>query len=671
MENNFATMKTSFTDSIKTTLTLFFAYLALSLTTICSFGCSSSEESVTTSVEVKVVTSGIESIPQNGSIELTFTVTPPSTDFTYSNGSYNARLYYATSNGKAFEAYISDIKRVREGRYKATITDRNNGELFQTNVRIGITLNNSSNETYYSNIFCIQNHDIEAGITTMSFLKSDNPELESDIHCSLDDKTMTFTGRSMKVRGGLIDPTKLKASFLSSGRVTVNNVVQQSGATVNDFSKPVIYNVEDQGVRKSYTVQLINFTGLPVVYVKSSTNQQPINKDITSKELWKDATIRIEGNGLFDDLEEVPMQLRGRGNVTWNWDKKAFNIKFEEQQKVLGMKKHKRWIMLANYADITMLRNDVAYRISDLSSLEWAPKGQHVELVYNNQYSGTYYLCEQVRVDKNRVNITELPEAADGTKITDVAPDKVGYLVEFDFHADPTPWQWVTSFHHTKFGSESIYLVKYPDENDLTTAQFEYIRGEIQNLESKLSSIKEGSATTDKQIEEQYETLINKYIDPMSFIDYWLIYEVCINHEILNPGSVYLHKDAGGKFVAGPTWDFDYGTFNFSYGEAQPARTSLYVSGAIWYRYLFRNPKMKAMAKARWEELKPQIEQMTDYITERSEYLKYAAQENYTRWPMTVDTNGDSHLSYEESIKAMLRVFRDRINIIDNCMKEW
>ena len=664
-------MKTRFTDSIKSTLTLFFAYLALSLTAICSFGCSSSEESVTTSVEVKVVTSGIESIPQNGSIELTFTVTPPSTDFTYSNGSYNARLYYATSNGKAFEAYISDVKRVSEGRYKATITDRNNGELFQTNVRIGITLNNSSNETYYSNIFCIQNHDIEAGITTMSFLKSDNPELESDIHCSLDDKTMTFTGRSMKVRGGLIDPTKLKASFLSSGRVTVNNVVQQSGATVNDFSKPVTYIVEDQGVRKSYTVQLINFTGLPVVYVKSSTNQQPINKDITSKELWKDATIRIEGNGLFDDLEEVPMQLRGRGNVTWNWDKKAFNIKFEEQQKVLGMKKHKRWIMLANYADITMLRNDVAYRISDLSSLEWAPKGQHVELVYNNQYSGTYYLCEQVRVDKNRVNITELPEAADGTKITDVAPDKVGYLVEFDFHADPTPWQWVTSFHHTKFGSESIYLVKYPDENDLTTAQFEYIRGEIQNLESKLSSIKEGSATTDKQIEEQYETLINKYIDPMSFIDYWLIYEVCINHEILNPGSVYLHKDVGGKFVAGPTWDFDYGTFNFSYGEAQPARTSLYVSGAIWYRYLFRNPKMKAMAKARWEELKPQIEQMTDYITERSEYLKYAAQENYARWPMTVDTNGDSHLSYEESIKAMLRVFRDRINIIDNCMKEW
>lgn len=666
-------MKTNFTLNLKpkAVVKMLFTLFVLLAVAIFSAGCSSSESVEREEVSVKVATSGIESIPQNGSIELYFTVSPADADFAYSNGSYNARLYYAASKGRVFEAYITEVKPAGNGRYKATITDRNNGELFQTNVCIGVTLNNAASSTYFSNIFCIQNHDIEAGITTMSFLKQDNPTLEEDIHCSYDEATMTFTGRSMKVRGGLVDPTTLKASFLASGRVTVNGVVQQSGATVNNFSSPVVYKVEDGTERKSYTVRFINFTGLPVVYVKSATNQQPINIDITSKEIWKDATLRIEGNGLFDDLEEVPMQLRGRGNVTWGWDKKAFNIKFAEQQKVLGMKKHKRWIMLANYADITMLRNDVAYRISDLTSLKWAPKGQHVELVYNNQYTGTYYLCEQVRVDKNRVNITELPEAEDGTKITNVAPDKVGYLVEFDFHTDATPWQWATNFHHTKYGKQSIYLVKYPDEEDLTTEQFEYIRSEVNNLETELMTIKENPSATEAQIEEQYENVINKYIDPMSFIDYWLMYEVCINHEILNPGSVYLHKDVGGKFFAGPTWDFDYGTFNFTYGEAQPAKTSLYVSGAVWYRYLFRNPKFKAMAKARWAELKPQIEQMTDYITQKSEYLKYAAEQNYERWPMTVGTNGDSHLSYEESIKTMKSIFKSRISIIDSCIEKW
>ena len=157
----------------------------------------------------------------------------------------------------------------------------------------------------------------------------------------------------------------------------------------------------------------------------------------------------------------------------------------------------------------------------------------------------------------------------------------------------------------------------------------------------------------------------------MSFIDYWLVYETCINHEILNPGSVYLHKDVGGKFFAGPTWDFDYGTFNFTYYEAQPAANSLYVSGSVWYRYLFRNPKMKAMAKARWKELKPQLQQIPQYITERAEYLKYAAKENLALWPMTIQTNGDAHLSYEESITAMKRVFNERMQIIDRCMENW
>lgn len=159
----------------KAAITAIFALLCIIITTIFSGGCSSSEESLETRVEVKVTTAGIESIPQEGSIELYFTVTPADTDFSYANGSYNARLYYATSKSRAFEAYVTEIKPTGNGRYKATITDRNNGEPFQTKVCLGIATNNSSSSIYFSNDFVIQNYEIEAGITTMSFLKSDNP----------------------------------------------------------------------------------------------------------------------------------------------------------------------------------------------------------------------------------------------------------------------------------------------------------------------------------------------------------------------------------------------------------------------------------------------------------------------------------------------------------------
>lgn len=648
--------------------------ICIAAATLLSYSCSKSDDTDangSSDVSVYVDTSGAETISEGGSIEITFKVTPANLDFTYTNGSYNARLYYASNKGAVSELYLSKISSSGSGYYKATINDRSNGKKFMHNICLGVTTSSPTSKIIFSNVFSVQNFDLEVGLASLSFLKSENPQLEKDIYCTLDEATQTFIARSTKVVGGLVDPTKLVASFLGLGDVTVNGKAQQSGITVNDFSKPLTYTVTSNGKKKEYTVRFINFTGLPVVYINSATKQTPINRDITSKTEWKNATLHIEGNGLFEDLDQVPMQLRGRGNITWGWDKKAFNVKFEKQQKVLGMNKHKRWIMLANYADITMLRNDVAYRISDMTSLKWAPKGQHVELVYNNVYSGTYYLCEQVRVDKDRVAITEFPKTTSGATITNVAPDKVGYLVEFDFHADATKWQWPTNFHHTKYGAQSIYLVKYPDEDELTDAQFNYIRGLIQDLENQLKTIKENPDATEAQINEQYETIINKNIDPLSFIDYWLVYESCINHEILNPGSVFIHKDVGGKFIAGPTWDFDFGTFNFTYGEATPAKTSLYVKGAVWYRYLFRNPKMKAMAKARWQELKPMLQQVPQYITEKGEYLKYAAKENYECWPMTITTNGDSYLSFEEAINMMKRVFNERMQIIDRCMEEW
>ena len=36
------------------------------------------------------------------------------------------------------------------------------------------------------------------------------------------------------------------------------------------------------------------------------------------------------------------------------------------------------------------------------------------------------------------------------------------------------------------------------------------------------------------------------------------------NREPLHPKSVYIHKRNHGKLVAGPVWDFDWGTFDIN-----------------------------------------------------------------------------------------------------------
>lgn len=321
---------------------------------------------------------------------------------------------------------------------------------------------------------------------------------------------------------------------------------------------------------------------------------------------------------------------------------------------MLGMPEHKRWVMLANYADHTMVRNSTAFYASGLTSLEWAPRSQYVELYYNGEYTGTYQLTEQVRVDENRVNIHELQP--DETDITG------GYLVEMDFHWDETPRKWAPTVP-SKYGvNSSWYIVKSPDDDVLTDGQFEYIKGYIGDFERVIM---------DNELRSDPEHGFRKYIEPLSFVDYWLLYEVCINHEIVNPGSVYVHKDRGGKLVAGPIWDFDYGTFNFDYYEAQPAAYSLYVKDAIWMHYLFMDADMKALAKRRWEELRPSFLQLPEFVDSCSAQLRYAAEENYSRWPMTVNDNGDAYYSYEQAVKRMQEVIMRRIAVIDECMASW
>ena len=619
------------------------------MTVLFAVGCKESGADSDIPVTITVENSGIVAVADGSSTEITFTVSPATTDFTYGNGIYNARLCYAVTHSATKEVYMDSVKAEGEGRYSARIVNRDLSDApFRIDVRIFITT--SDDRTYMSDVFCVQNTEATTGISSVGFLKSNNPQLDEDIYCTYDDATSTFLVRTSE----LVDVSALVATFIAMGDVTVKGTKQQSGVTPNDFTHDVTYVVENGGERIEYTVRVVNFTGLPVMYINSTTGMRPIGSDITSKEEWKEATIRIDGNGVWDDLPETKMQLRGRGNITWGWDKKPFNMKFDKRTSMLGMPEHKRWVMLANYCDRTMVRNSTAFYASGLTSLAWAPRSQYVELYYNGEYTGTYQLTEQVRVDENRVNVHELqPEDTDITG---------GYLVEMDFHWDESPRKW-SPMVPSKYGvSSTWYIVKSPDDDDLTDAQFDYIRNYIGDFER---------AVMDPNLRTDPERGYKNYIDPLSFIDYWLLYEVCINHEILNPGSVYLHKDRGGKLVAGPIWDFDYGTFNFTYFEAQPAAYSLYVKDAIWMHYLFEDEEMRDLAKARWRELRPAFLTLPDFVDRCSSQLLYAVEENYSRWPMTVNDNGDAYFSYAQAVEFMKTVIERRIAIIDDCMATW
>lgn len=149
-------------------------------------------------------------------------------------------------------------------------------------------------------------------------------------------------------------------------------------------------------------------TGLPVIVINT-----PGAKTIDSKEDWiESAAVKIYN--IKGEIEtEASTAIKGRGNTTWSYPKKPYTLKLDSKTEILGMPKHKRWVLLANWMDRTMMRNDISLEMGRRSkALEWTPRGQFIELVLNNRHLGNYYLCEQIKIDESRVNISELDENA-------------------------------------------------------------------------------------------------------------------------------------------------------------------------------------------------------------------------------------------------------------------
>lgn len=372
---------------------------------------------------------------------------------------------------------------------------------------------------------------------------------------------------------------------------------------------------------------------LPVIYLTT-----PDNQPITSKESWtSDCIMELKTLSGEADLQLSKVSLRGRGNSTWTYPKKPFAIKLDKKTEVLGMPEHKRWILLANWMDKTLLRNSIAFEVSRKTGLAYTPRGTFVEVVLNGEFIGNYYLCEHIKIDVGRVNIPKMK--ASHLKEPEITG---GYLLELDSYFDEI----------NKFRTARKNLpvnIKEPDEDVLTGEQKNYIQSYFNKIEDILYGSGLGSYAD--------------YIDMNSFIDWWLVHELTLNGEPNHPKSSYMHKDRNGKLVAGPVWDFDWGTF-------RPYSGGFINANTIWYDKLFQDAAFKATVKERWNILKPEFQSVLTFIDEQAAYIRQSALINGTKWPITQNVNGDEHLSFDDAVTRLRDAYEQRIITIDRLINQ-
>ena len=491
-------------------------------------------------------------------------------------------------------------------------------------------------------------------------------------------QTMSFDSKSNTYSYCLPTTTDFSAQkFLfnhSGDKVTVgDSLLANSVYNTLNVSQPLTVSVWKYDLRKDYTIKLTN-TGLPVVRIE--TNGASINR----RDTWvPGATMRIEmPDGTVD--YEGSLSLKGRGNQTWSdYSKKPYALKLDEKAKILGMHKQKRWILLANVKDRTLLRNDLAFWISRQTEMAYTVSGEFVELVWNGKHVGNYYLCEQARIDNHRIDIHD-PNLAE--------PEKGGYFMAIDAFLDYSDSKWADKgkdigFWTTRYNMP--YMFKDPDEDEngnLLTSNspaYKYIYNYVRDMETAISN-----ATSGKSHDWM------NYIDANSAADFALIQELTMNHDAYNtwpkngPKSTYLYKDSAGPICFGPIWDFDYHTFtlynDFEYGNTtwdNSENQRLYQweilkmtnkgGNKYYFADLKRDPQFKAILVERWNKYKNVWkDEFEDYVDMMVNKIRVSESYNERLWGYPCRQNGDWCLTFDQAIQALKDAFKKRWKWIDD-----
>jgi len=469
-------------------------------------------------------------------------------------------------------------------------------------------------------------------IISFRFNAKDNPkQLLKDVVCRI------YDDHIVGIIPYLTTDKTLIPTFLSSGiSIKLEDSIQVSGVTQNNFQQPLKYTITaENGTTKEYTVTLYSFTELPILYLESEA-------PILVKETWISGSMVIDPNSSSEQpVTETSMEIRGRGNTTWSLPKQPYRFKLPSKMPMLGMPADKKWSLLANFSDKTLMRNSIGFELGRMFEVPFTPRSKYVEVILNGTFLGNYLLTDQIEIGENRINITELNK--NSTDITG------GYLLEIDERLDADYW-----FRTAK---NVPFTIKSPEV--MTDDQVYYIRGYVQETERVLFSPSFNDSV------DGYA----KYIDVESFINWYLVNELLKNNDAIFYSSCFMHKNQNGKLSMGPIWDFDIAIGNVNYnGNNDPK--GWWVRDASWYKRLFEDPAFEHKVVERWKEIKAtKLNTIFDYINATSQQLRYSQKENNKKWDVLYNYTWPNAIvlgSYENEVQYMKEWLIKRINWMDN-----
>lgn len=463
---------------------------------------------------------------------------------------------------------------------------------------------------------------------------------------------------------GVCDPSAMTLTVHDREGICWNGTPVQSGEALDvsgDIGSTVQVTTLD-GVRLNQ-VKILQGSVIPSVFVTIT------DSDVTHIHKSKKYDIRSPGKLVMLDRSGIPEAVQTvdsfhmRGNSTRYGMKKPYQLKLAKKESLGGMPKAKTWLLLANWFDISLIRNQITLDLCRELGLKGTPRGIQADLYLNGEYQGVYYLCEKIQLSKDRLDITDMediraeagqvPEGTPKLKTSkdngvpllrwhgNVAPPQDttgGFLLELE---KPLQFSQNKESGGFKTNGEMFVIIKEPTLVDEASSTY------IANLVNDFHN----AAIADDGINPKTGLSYMTYIDADSFALKIIVEEISGNFDV-KAASQFLYKDSDrvdSRLHAGPGWDYDltYGNkadksllnplqLNYVYTRSS-ANSNL-------YRCLLRHDDFAALTRRLYlEKALPALEILLGRrpapegsclrpLTEYADDIRASADMNFCRW---------------------------------------
>lgn len=375
---------------------------------------------------------------------------------------------------------------------------------------------------------------------------------------------------------------------------------------------------------EEYAIEFLQGSDIPSIFVTTASGSLEFVHEEKGNQESGFLQIADESGAL--DCSVGLKRISGRGNTSWDAEKKSYTLKLEDAKDVLGMGASKTWLLIANYYDGAYVRNQIGFEMAREGGILYTPDERFAELYVNGEYRGLYQIMEKLEAGVNRMEIGGC------------------YLLELD--------------QRQKVGDEEFFLL--PNEQPVvihdpeTNRETDRVKGFFDSFSADMEA---GNVPFDR-------------LDMTSFAKTFVLEEILQDLDF-GQTSHYMYLDLEGEMLYdGPPWDLDN---TMGRGEVQEAEEWFAATYKLssnnltrWYAKLIAEPQFYRLVSEQYQEnFRPVLKQLVETgIDERIDAIHASILMDQERYP-GAHSSFMPDASLEENVAYLKNYLAQKMAVMD------